>query len=468
MQNVSEILLGHHGLAGVQSLLTGAPAQEALHIALYALLDGSARLGASHLHRAKYKPGRKLTAYYDLEMHTHSDTGSYTRSIAVTWSLPENAPRPEHGDSAAPAAEPWQGGVAAPLRQLITAVPDWEMKIQVSPLDPRCPQLVRLSDPRYVRDLLATYTPSAAQDYAIAAIRYRPGQRHVLRYSPVSADIPTGGAGTMFAKLYPDESRQHFCAVVQRVADWLAVCTPGVTALRPAAYVPEDTTILYPWVDGVALSDLQQHPTRSLAHYLTQTGAALRGLHAAPARVTQDLQSQALAEELKAIAKTCEHIQVLLPAVWHTIHALLQRAGDIYATLPQEAPTFIHGDFKADHVLVPSRFRQGSGSRLTLIDFDSCLIADPAFDIGKFLADLAWTYAKSREQDLEQARSAFIAGYNLDPAHPRLLRARIVEALILVKITAHRVKLFDPNWSFATTAMVDRAAAILESAIGAS
>ena len=170
-------------------------------------------------------------------------------------------------------------------------------------------------------------------------------------------------------------------------------------------------------------------------------------MHAAPATVTQGLPSQDFAAELKAVAKTCEHIQVLLPAVWHTIHTLLQRAADMYATLPQESPTFIHGDFKADHVLVPSQARQDAGVPLTLIDFDSCRMADPALDIGKFLADLDWAYAESDEQNLVQARSAFISGYNLDPTHPRLLRARIVEALILVKITAHRVRLFDPTWS---------------------
>ncbi len=432
MQNVSEILLGRHGVEGVQALLAGAPAQEALRNALELMLEEAGRPDACRLQRAKYKPGRKLTAYYDLTVHPHGDTGSYTRPVAVTWSLREDA------------------------------VPGWEMEIQVSPLDPRYPQLARLCDPGYVRNLLATYTPPAADHYAISAIRYRPGQRHVLRYSPLNAGAAGDGTGTMFAKLYAGESRRHLCTVIQGVADRLAACMPGVTALRPAAYIAEETTILYPSVDGLPLSQLQLRPTRNLAHYLSQTGAALRAMHAAPATVTQGLQTQDFAAEIKAVAKTCEHIQVLLPPVWHTIHTLLERAGGSYETLPQEAPTFIHGDFKADHVLVPPESRQDAGAPLTLIDFDSCLMADPAFDIGKFLADLHWAYAKSESRDLAQARSAFLAGYDLAPTHPRLLRARIVEAVILVKITAHRVRLFDPNWAATTTAMIERAAAILE------
>jgi hypothetical protein len=42
------------------------------------------------------------------------------------------------------------------------------------------------------------------------------------------------------------------------------------------------------------------------------------------------------------------------------------------------------------------------------------------------------------------------------------LRARIVEALILVKITAHRVPIFEPKWAARTTAMIRRAITLLD------
>ena len=58
----------------------------------------------------------------------------------------------------------------------------------------------------------------------------------------------------------------------------------------------------------------------------------------------------------------------------------------LLAGLPQEEPGFTHSDFKADHVLVTP---QG----LALIDFDTCSLADPALDVGKFLADLDYWFA---------------------------------------------------------------------------
>ena len=63
------------------------------------------------------------------------------------------------------------------------------------------------------------------------------------------------------------------------------------------------------------------------------------------------------------------------------MNALLDRARELHERLPQEPPTFTHGDFKSDHVWVAP-----GGPKL--IDFDSCRLGDPALDLGKFLADL--------------------------------------------------------------------------------
>jgi aminoglycoside phosphotransferase (APT) family kinase protein len=471
MPNIAEILSGQHGLAGVQQLLSGAPMRRVLRHALRDLMDQPDRLGACRLQRAKFKPGRKLTAYFDLDLRPQNGASACTRSIAVTWTRPESEIKAEpEATWQTLQAEAIQRGLAAPFRQLMMTVPAWGMKVEISPLDARYPQLVRLSEPAYVRDLLAVpdageLSPSAS-DYAITSIRYRPGQRHVLRYAPIAAAGCPAGQGTVFAKLYPDPSCQRFLTMANQMADWLTTQTPDVTALRPLAYVPEDTTVLYPWANGVPLSQQLRRPNRTLSSCLTQVGAALRALHSAPSTYTQGLPSHDLAAEVKSITRTCEHIDLLLPAVGQTIHALLDHAQAYYATLPQEAPTFIHGDFKADHGLVaPSGDNVTSGrsqARLTLIDFDSCALADPAFDIGKFLADLDWWYTKYNQSGLTQAQNAFLAGYHLDPAHPRLRRAQVWQSLIQIKMTAHRVPLFDRDWSSHTTAMIDRGVAVLE------
>ena len=470
MRNVHEILLGEHGLEGVQALLVGVPAQEMLHEVLAGMLAEGFRIGACRLQRAKFKPRRKLVAYYDAVVYkdaVHTDAaaagaGSFSRGIAVTWSV------------AAPVA-PEPTAPAFPFAWLAAAVAGstegrpWGLQIVVSPHDAAYPQLRRLVDPAYVRTLAGTYAAPAAAAYVVSTVRYRPGQRHVLRFSPGEGEA-RGDPGALFAKLYapaqyPPTWGQAFCALSHRLADWLEACVPGATVLRPAAFVAEDTAILYPWVPGVPLAEMEGRraavdagggeqdgvPVQALA----ATGAALAALHAAPPAVTGELPHQELAGEIAAIARTCEHIQVLLPPAGRTLQALLAQAGGAYAALPQEAATFIHGDFKADHVLVTP------AGRLTLIDFDACGLGDPAYDIGKFLADLAWAYAACPARDLAAARAAFLGGYGLLPGHPRLQRAQVVAALILIKIAAHRVKLFDPTWAAQTGALVARAEALL-------
>jgi thiamine kinase-like enzyme len=97
------------------------------------------------------------------------------------------------------------------------------------------------------------------------------------------------------------------------------------------------------------------------------------------------LRQNDFTKEAKVVKRASEHIQVLLPESYDKILEILDKAQEYYSHLPQEKPTFTHADFKADHLLCTS---QG----LTLIDFDTCTLTDPALDVGKFLADLDWWF----------------------------------------------------------------------------
>src|SRR5207245_10061633 len=118
-------------------------------------------LGPCRLRRARFKPGRKLTAHYDVLVHIEGTEGHGARPIAVTWRLDGDADRHRAGDDLAEMqAEALRQGVAAPFGQLTAELPEWSMHVQIWPLDPRFAQLVRLSDPGYVRAALATYAAS--------------------------------------------------------------------------------------------------------------------------------------------------------------------------------------------------------------------------------------------------------------------------------------------------------------------
>ncbi|MEZ4707998.1 MAG: aminoglycoside phosphotransferase family protein [Caldilineaceae bacterium] len=450
MSTITEIISGQCGMEGVQGLMT----DKAVQSTVQSMLQPPAVLHSCHLRRAKFKPGRKLTAYYDVEISDCPQAaGSTVRPLAVTWT-PPGTPHKLATAEGALGAEIAQRGLAAPFAQLIGDWPDANMHVQIAPFDPVFPHVARLMDPTYARQLLRDCATLDSQ-WTATPIRYRPRQRHVLRYDAPGATAPTQ---TLFAKVYADDSHEQFCARNQRIAEWLAAASSTVSALRPLGYLPADFTILYTQVQGRPLSDKLSADGETghaaLLHNLAQTGAALHTLHNAPASLINGLPPIHMDAELKAIKRTCEHIAALLPDVWQQIESILAQAAAMYAALPQEASTFVHGDFKADHVLA-------ADEQLTLIDFDSCAVADPAYDIGKFLADLVWWDEGADAVACTKATDAFLDGYGLAKTDPRLQRAHIWQALIGIKMTAHRVRIFDAQWAARTAAAVQNCAAPL-------
>ena len=454
----SDGLSGRAKLEAIQWLLRFAPPRRALRDQLTALLSAPAMLGPCRLRRAKLKPSHKLTAYYDALVHVEGTDGYRPRAIAVTWRLDGDGHQ-HHGtaDLSGIQAEALRQGVAAPFRQLTADLPEWSMHLEISPLDARFPQLVRVSDPRHVHDMLAgayaasDRTPDQARPgrYAVTAIRYHPGQRHVLRYDRL--DVAKGE--TVLAKLYTGEDGARAFRVAGRAADWLAEHGEGVTAGRPLAYVAEDAVVLYPRVVGAPLSERLHRPGAGVAECLERAGVALHALHHLPPAVAGPLKFHDFEAEVRKAAEASGHIPALLPSVGPAIEGLLARAGELHERLSQEPPTFTHGDFKSEHIWA------GPGGS-TLIDFDGCRLADPAYDVGRFLADLQLWFTAYDREGLEQVQEHFLAGYAPRAPQERLLRARLYEAVQLVKI-ARRVPLFDRDWAALTKQVIRRAQAVM-------
>jgi len=441
--NVADVLSGRARLEGVQWLLRGRASRKALRCELGALLPAPAMLGPCRLRYARFAPGRKLTAYYDALVPIEGTQGYSARPVAVTWGSDGDAEQHQRtADLAEIQAEAVRRGVAAPFRQLAADIPAGGMHVQVSPLDARIAQLVRWSDPRYARAVVAgAYAASEvapdqapASRYAVTSIRYRPGKRHVLRYDPLDA----AERGTIFAKLYHSEKGGRVFRVATQVAEWLAEHGEGVTSVRPLAYVAEDAVILYPRVFGAPLSERLRRPGQGVAWCLERAGAALHALHHLPLAVAGPLTVRDFAAAIWEVERDVAHVPTLLPPVGRAIGALLNRARELHERLPQEPPTFTHRDFKCEHLLV-------APGGLTLIDFDICASADPALDVGKFLADLQWWFTAYDQEGLEQATAWFLAGYTPGAPQGRLIRASLYEAVELVKMTILRARLFEDH-----------------------
>lgn len=448
---IDDALTGEAGLAGLQWVLYGAPAQHALRTAIHTLLTPPAMLHDCQLLRAKAKPGRKLTAYYALTLTGVAGKAAPTRAIAVTWSL---SPHPLQ-ETAAPvltmAAEAAAAGVATPFRRLLLTDPDWRMQIEVAPLDPAFPQLVRVTTPAYIAAMLGTEASQPV--YQATTIRYRPRQRHVLRYAAVATHSGLEVGRPIFAKLSQADEGAATGTVVAWAATQLAQTTCGVTALQPQAWLPADQLLLYPYAAGVPLSDLLS-TNQPVSPLLYRTGVALRALHDAPVPATLPLGQKTFGGEIKATLQAGEHLKALAPALFATLQTLLEQLQARQQPLPAPDTVFIHNDFKADHLLVDN-------DQMTLIDFDSGALGDPAADVGKFLADLRWWHALGGSFDLAQAQAAFLAGYGLTAPTAQLARTHLYESLILAKSTVRRLNRFDDQWLPQTQRLLTHATQLL-------
>jgi hypothetical protein len=427
--NIADVLAGRAGLAGVQWALRDPAMQTVLQRVVSALLLPGYTLDLGDLHRAKYKPGRHLTAYYDLNVRD-SRGATTSRAIEVSWRPQGSAdPRGELPALLAMQNAAVEAGLAAPFERLLADDPATGLYVQVAPLDREFPQLVQLSSSKHVQALLANQLGGLharrQASYSVTTIRYRPGQRHVLRYDRAAAPAHAEPYNAIFAKIYNSGKGVRSFTVATNIAEWLAAHARGVRAVRPLGYASGDNVVLYPYASGTPLSHLLRTTEEATGAYLRQAGAAIQALHSLPLGVVE-LQPHSFAKEIKSIASASEHIQTLLPAVGARVAGILERAQELEQRLPHEPPAFAYGDFKADHAWV-------TANGITLIDFDTCYLADQAIDLGKFLADIHWWYDGYAMGGADAAQEQFLAGYAPTISEERMLHARLYEVLVLTK-----------------------------------
>lgn len=439
---VSDVISGREGLRGVQWLLRGRQSRSVVHKVLRGMLPEPGSLGECRLTRAKFRSGHKLTACFDVDVRARKAAAAGTRPVVVTWSKRDKDERRAGDVEAGLQAEAERRGTSAPFRELSAEAADWNMRVQVAPLDRRFPQLVRLSDPAYAGEMLGAPGPVPEVQW----MRYRPGQRHVLRYR-----VSAGGA--VFLKLYASEDAARAFEGTTRICEWLAKRHSGLASVRPITCLDRDGAVLFPRAHGTPLSAYLERPYQWLPWLLERAGAALRIIQSMPAAFAGAGAPRDFAAQADATARTVEHRAALLPAAANALRALLDRAKRLEPRTRCEPAVFAHGDFKADHLYVTDR-------ELTLIDLDSRCLADPGYDGGKFLADLQWWLGNRGPACVEAAQTHFLAGYA--PDKERLKRVRLWEALMLAHLGWRRLPIFRPDSAARLDSILGRADAVLQ------
>lgn len=259
-------------------------------------------------------------------------------------------------------------------------------------------------------------------------VRYRPGERAVLRYRLQAA----GTAVSLFGKLRPDGVAE--LAAVLSALHGAAGGHPGLPDVgAPVALLEDLSLLVQAEVPGTSLKDRLFGPSAGTVHRveaLRAAGAVLAGLHSCPVRppVSRTFADDAtdLRRSLGVAARISADHAVGLQAA---LDAVEPPGGDEGGAVPT------HGSFRPDHLLF-------HGESAFLVDLDGFCAADPARDAGNLLAHLAWKAMRDPEHLAVAAAApgALLGGYATIRGGIDRRRLAAYQALIMVRIGVSRLR----------------------------
>jgi len=266
--------------------------------------------------------------------------------------------------------------------------------------DPRLPWLALATDPQVMRERFGALLDTPIESCLIAPVRYRPGVRCVFRYDLRSA----AGGQTFFGKLI-GQGAEESMATIAALHDARASFPAMPRVLPPLAYLPELHLLVQAEVAGGAeLNDLAFDLAEDAAtreRWLRDAGARLAGLHgcdvAGPART--------MADDLDELREYIPPMSAVDPALAQRYTAAIERIAGAGAH-GEPALVASHGAFRTDQFMIED-------GELVMIDLDGFCWANPARDLGNFMAYLRWKAIRKPHDAafIEHVGQVFLDGY---------------------------------------------------------
>jgi aminoglycoside phosphotransferase (APT) family kinase protein len=298
--------------------------------------------------------------------------------------------------------------------------------VSVFPVNAALPALVEATDPRRMAEVLGSALAG------VDLVRLRRSGGAVLLYR-------LEGGGDLFGKVgyaatgeqarevlaaLGDGARPVACPrVVGRCAELDLTLISRVPGRRPDL---RSATELEAAVDGAARFAAALHTS---------------GIAAGPAHTLED--------ELARAAVAVAAIRDDAPELAGRLSRALERAGAAAGRTAAQPAVLAHGDMTPSQLLL-------DGDRVGLVDFDGVCQAEPAFDLGRFLAYLRAALAKSGNPAGEALCARLLAAHAAcgGPAAPRQ-RVEAWATASVVQMAAHR-------WGQLKPARLRLACALLE------
>lgn len=288
-------------------------------------------------------------------------------------------------------------------------LPDLGLELEPEPPDEALAVLPRVTDAQEVRGLLEAGMRAGLPEYrdlrlsAVTpdVISYKPGSRCTLRYHlEYPADLADRGwPAQVIAKTYSGSKGQHAYDGMRKMWDAPALRGDAVTIAAPLAYIPELKLLIQGLVPEeqsletfckAALASGDPAALDALREYLRKTAAGLVALHQSGA---QHGETITWSERMAELDKLVDRIGAVAPELVGAAGAVRSRLVELDAAHPADPLVPTHGAFDPEQVTL-------DGERIGFIDFDDFCLAEPAMDIGMFLAALSDLGLKAGEDAL--------------------------------------------------------------------
>jgi aminoglycoside phosphotransferase (APT) family kinase protein len=271
-------------------------------------------------------------------------------------------------------------------------VPELGAGAWLFPDDPALPGLADVLDVRRLTPMLAEHLPACREGArivrcAVTTLRYRPRRRCTLR---IDLRLVRGDGQAehvrLFGKVYHDARKARAVWDEMRLlAREPVVANGALRVAAPVAHLAAVPMVVQGEVCGLPFEELLgpwRHPVHrpppGAAAATLAAARAIAALHAC--RPVSDRARPATTEAARMVDRGAR-AAASHPQLGRRVQAV---ASCLYEALARHPPitTLVHGDCK------PSQFLLDGGNGVALLDFDHCGVADPATDVGTFVASL--------------------------------------------------------------------------------
>jgi hypothetical protein len=307
------------------------------------------------------------------------------------------------------------------------------------PDDPELPALSSAANADVMRERIAALPADVTRlkvidSCEITPVRYKPGERCVLRYDLRSRREQA----SLFGKLVAADGDRLFATLTAlHDARETTPATPGVP--RPLYFWRDLGLVLQSVVNATPLGARAldaSSPQRVRTRWMRSAGSGLAALHrmslaSGPRRTLLDD-----ARDLQAYGRLFTQLAPRLERRFHDAIAAISR----YALANRE-PALVasHGALRADQLLVDR------DDDLVLVDLDGFCWATPARDLGNLFAYLEWRAIRKPEDAalIDQAQRAFLEGYAEAGPLPDSSWLAVFRAGSMLKIAGRRFRSLD-------------------------